>query len=312
MRNLVYGALIGAVTAANLPFDVEPASQDRYPMFREFQNRLKGIYKEPEPVSGIESIVECTTCTAAMVGASNWISQAKVRTSIIDWVIGACKTIKVVQPADTVCPGIVTLLGDVLLTVMADEILAEDRICNQLLGFCEKPKYTHVSVEEFSASILANKPSSIADDNYINNLYSEIKNDPSIRPTLKVVHMSDPHIDNEYAIGSNWMCGSAGLCCRKENGFPTDPYLQAKKWGGYQCDIPVRTLQSMLDHVKDEVKPDIMFWTGDNSPHDTWANTEEQVKNYTTQITDMIKKTFADSSIKVYPSLGNHDTWPVN
>jgi sphingomyelin phosphodiesterase len=102
------------------------------------------------------------------------------------------------------------------------------------------------------------------------------------------------------------------MCCRPEAGYPTDDYLKAGKWGGYECDLPKKTLQSMLDHVKDIVKPDFFFWTGDNSPHNTWANTAEEVTNYTLEITKMVKDTFKDSEIKVYPCLGNHDTWPVN
>jgi sphingomyelin phosphodiesterase len=94
------------------------------------------------------------------------------------------------------------------------------------------------------------------------------------RKTLKVVHMSDPHIDLEYQVGALNKCDGY-LCCRKENGFPADKKLQAGPWGGYWCDLPEQTLQSMLEHVRDVVKPDIMFWTGDNSPHDTYANTSD-------------------------------------
>lgn len=142
-------------------------------------------------------------------------------------------------------------------------------------------------------------------------MYAHIKADTKPRKTLKVVHMSDPHIDMEYKVGSLWKC-EGYLCCRDVNGYPSDKALQAGPWGGYLCDLPEQTLQNMLEHVRDVVKPDIMFWTGDNSPHDTYANTSDQVTDYTLKITEMIKNTFKDAPIAVYPTQGNHDTWPVN
>ena len=67
----------------------------------------------------------------------------------------------------------------------------------------------------------------------------------------------------------------------------------------------------MLAHISTTHHVDSVFWTGDNSSHNTWNNTEDEVNNYTTLITNEIKAAF-DKRIPVYPSLGNHDTWPVN
>jgi len=68
----------------------------------------------------------------------------------------------------------------------------------------------------------------------------------------------------------------------------------------------------MMEFVRDEVKPDLFVWTGDNSAHDTWQNTSEQVIDYTTKITEIINDKFVDSEVTVLPIEGNHDTWPVN
>lgn len=64
--------------------------------------------------------------------------------------------------------------------------------------------------------------------------------------------------------------------------------------------------------VKNEIRPDIIFWTGDNSPHNVWSNTENEVIDSTISLTNMIKGTFARSGVSVYPIQGNHDTWPIN
>jgi hypothetical protein len=57
----------------------------------------------------------------------------------------------------------------------------------------------------------------------------------------------------------------------------------------------------MLNFVKDEVKPDLFFWTGDNSPHNVWANSIPEVGNATLNITIAIQKVFDSSNITVYP-----------
>lgn len=67
----------------------------------------------------------------------------------------------------------------------------------------------------------------------------------------------------------------------------------------------------MLSHIATTHEVDSVFWTGDNSSHNTWDNSTDEVMDYTALITEEIKAAF-DSRIPVYPTTGNHDTWPVN
>ena len=61
------------------------------------------------------------------------------------------------------------------------------------------------------------------------------------------------------------------------------------------------------------MKTDFITWTGDNSAHNVWDNTAEEITEYTRNITNTLKESLgADSKIQVYPIQGNHDTWPVN
>lgn len=68
----------------------------------------------------------------------------------------------------------------------------------------------------------------------------------------------------------------------------------------------------MLSYVKEEIKPDMFIWTGDNSAHNVWSNTNEEVTEYTIAITEEIKAYFVDTGITVMAVQGNHDTWPVD
>lgn len=117
-------------------------------------------------------------------------------------------------------------------------------------------------------------------------MYAEIAADHNTRVTYLAVHISDPHLDLEYAQGTIANC-EGYLCCRKNVGYPSKPgEVAAGKWGGSKCDLPLITLQSMLSYIKTDIKPDMFIWTGDNSAHNVWNNTNDEVTNYTIQITE--------------------------
>ena len=65
----------------------------------------------------------------------------------------------------------------------------------------------------------------------------------------------------------------------------------------------------MLSFITEDLKPDIVFWTGDNTAHNVWDNTADETTIYTITVTNMIKQAFKNSDITVLPIQGNHDTW---
>lgn len=97
-----------------------------------------------------------------------------------------------------------------------------------------------------------------------------------------------------------------------------DDFKAAGKWGeaNYNCDIPHATMKNMFDFIaanQDEFKTQFITWVGDNSAHNVWSNTNPEVVDYTVNITKTLVDSLGpDSNIAIYPSLGNHDTWPVN
>jgi len=121
-------------------------------------------------------------------------------------------------------------------------------------------------------------------------MYGKIRTDQKKRQSLRAVHFSDVHLDNDYKAGTLANCTEI-LCCREEAGWPIeDGDIPAGEWGGMdRCDIPPKTYQSMLDYIVHEIKPDIIFWTGDNSAHDIWKNTSDEEIGYTLQTTQMLK-----------------------
>jgi hypothetical protein len=70
----------------------------------------------------------------------------------------------------------------------------------------------------------------------------------------------------------------------------------------------------MFVYIRDVIKPDVLFWTGDNSPHVIWKNTEEEVVSATFNISMMITEVFRPglSDVTIIPINGNHDLFPAN
>lgn len=67
----------------------------------------------------------------------------------------------------------------------------------------------------------------------------------------------------------------------------------------------------MLTYIRDEVKPDILIWTGDTVPHDLWGMSTESVINDVTKVSNIISNILGNTTV-IYPSVGNHDAYPVN
>ena len=90
--------------------------------------------------------------------------------------------------------------------------------------------------------ILATKPESLKNDDFVDNLYLEIIQTQTKRDTIKAVHLTDTHIDTEYAPGSKVDCGGY-LCCRAEYGMAGPGERAAGEWGdnGGKCDLPLKT-----------------------------------------------------------------------
>lgn len=156
---------------------------------------------------------------------------------------------------------------------------------------------------------LQKKNENLKTDDYINNIYKRI--DGQKRETIKVVQMTDVHLDFDYMPGTDAGC-NVPICCNKENGFTSDPTRAAGYWGDIRCDIPQRVYESMLDFVKEDIKPDAFLWTGDNSKHDVWKSTQDEIIKYVDVINKVWVDKFGETDVSMFPTQGNHDTWPVN
>lgn len=134
---------------------------------------------------------------------------------------------------------------------------------------------------------------------------------------VKVLHLSDFHLDPRYKVGSEGNCTN-GLCCRSnaenediKSGAISQP---APLYGTFECDTPYDLGLAALQAVgplTGTSKDDPLAWTiytGDLVSHDSQ---EELSRLYVEYAEDSLYYLFKEYlHTPVFPVLGNHDTNP--
>lgn len=178
-------------------------------------------------------------------------------------------------------------------------------ICNHLdSSFCPFPAVTPLDINDWFAKP---KPADAA---------SRVPKASGER--VKVLHMSDFHLDPRYKVGAEGNC-TGYLCCRT-NVLNTDIPLgqisyPAPLYGAFECDTPYDLGLAALQAVgplTGTSKDNPLAWTvytGDLVSHDPQT---ELSRMYTTYAEDSIFYMFGRYLTgPVFPVLGNHDTNPA-
>ncbi|KAI3389524.1 hypothetical protein SNEBB_005773 [Seison nebaliae] len=132
---------------------------------------------------------------------------------------------------------------------------------------------------------------------------------PKVIPdTLRILHLSDIHLDLDYVANGVTDCGEP-LCCR--NGTYDKGQSDAWKWGDYRnCDTPMAVLTSLMVQLKTEEKFDFIYFTGDLPPHTVWGTSKNDSLKYLSITTNIMKIYLND--FQIYPAVGNHESSPMN
>ncbi|KAK2828672.1 hypothetical protein Q5P01_019706 [Channa striata] len=130
-------------------------------------------------------------------------------------------------------------------------------------------------------------------------------------PQSRVLFLTDIHWDQDYEPGSAVDCKDP-LCCRKNSGSPSWRQRKAGYWGTYgKCDLPIQTVENLLENVARAGPWDWVYWTGDIPAHNVWSQTRNQQLSELTEISRLIQKHLGPN-VTVYPAIGNHESTPVN
>ncbi|KAK0651887.1 Metallo-dependent phosphatase-like protein [Cercophora newfieldiana] len=147
---------------------------------------------------------------------------------------------------------------------------------------------------------------------------------------VKVLHLSDLHLDTRYSAGSEANCAetSGRICCRLRTPEPPKgknstaipqtpiPQFPAPIYGAHKCDSPyylaLAALQSIgpLSGATLENPPAFTLYTGDLIAHDAQ---HEKSRDYVESIESVVWQMFKYYiGGPLYAALGNHDTSPDN
>ncbi|KIK44535.1 hypothetical protein CY34DRAFT_11021 [Suillus luteus UH-Slu-Lm8-n1] len=172
-------------------------------------------------------------------------------------------------------------------------------ICSQFLGLCPAPAATALNLTGWFAKP---KPNPLP---------------PPKQPSgqlLKVLHLSDMHIDPRYANGAEANC-TTGLCCR-ENAYnsqsPNTPLLPASRYGSFLCDSPFSLITSLLEAIPPLTGTgstgfNFTMFTGDMLAHDPYNQQSRALNEYAEVVLyDLFKRMLGPGP--TYATLGNHDT----
>ncbi|KAI0309549.1 sphingomyelin phosphodiesterase [Amylostereum chailletii] len=247
-----------------------------------------------EILDALKNVVTCGGCHGVLLPAVKLL--ANLGDDAFDGAFTEiCKIAKACIADDDVCEGEFSLTGPLIahsLRAMDIGGLTATKFCSAIFGLCQPPDVTPYTVP-------FPKPASTTQTQVVSRG----------RTPFQVVHFSDVHVDRNYTVGAEVNC-TKPLCCRNfadETGPVTEP---AGPFGGNKCGAPVELSQSMLDAIGD-IAPGAAFsiFTGDVVSHDSWlvdqAEATDDMVNWNSMMANGL-------SAPVFPTLGNHDSAPVN
>jgi hypothetical protein len=136
---------------------------------------------------------------------------------------------------------------------------------------------------------------------------------PPSGKTVKVLHVSDFHLDPRYKTGSESDC-SQYLCCRSfsNNTHSLNKTIDpAPRYGAFYCDTPMDLAGATVEAIPEMLGTDFAFtlFTGDLTSHDNDNQLSEEYVEYEMDVIyGFMKEKFGNGP--VYGALGNHDTYP--
>ncbi|XP_074007126.1 sphingomyelin phosphodiesterase [Numenius arquata] len=133
---------------------------------------------------------------------------------------------------------------------------------------------------------------------------------PPGAPTARILFLTDLHWDRLYAPGSAAACPDP-LCCRGDPLPATGGVAAAGPWGAYgKCDLPLRTIESLLAQLPPPAAFRAVYWTGDIPAHDVWRQSRGDQLLALRTLTGVLRRRLGP--LPVYPAVGNHEATPVN
>ncbi|CDW84712.1 saposin b domain-containing protein [Stylonychia lemnae] len=273
--------------------------------FSDFNETIQNISPDMTQIENVKhkigdfkQTLECDICLFIAGGVRAIISNQNNQDFITQAVILVCAFKFDVK----FCQGMADYTGKELFINLQGKPTEPLYACSKFVNFCQLTQQPDWN-EEFLTNIEWNKPKEIESNDYQNKLYQSLNG--TDRKVIKILQLTDIHVDLEYAENSSTNCRQIP-CCRAQHGFPETKKHRAGKYGAFKCDIPMDLVNLMGEYVNKHIKPDTIVWTGDTVPHNMWEE-----KDYTEKIKfiELISCFLKDemSNYTIYPTIGNHD-----
>ncbi len=249
--------------------------------------------------SGHKDSLLCKGCQWVTKNFYGLVSKTYHRIGLFNLLSFICD--KFVHLSQAACDGYINNYGHVILDSLMDHYMTPEYICTKL-SICKNIHYQLLDADDYAKNLLIDKPKTIKK--------STINNSAT---TWKMLHVTDIHTDTQYIEGSVGNCIDP-FCCRKDSQADKSQSVKLSgKWGFLgKCDLPVNTLISFVDSVAQEIQPDLIIWTGDNPSHAEWEqDTSKEILTVSNIFTNLLKEKFGNKTM-IYPSLGNHEKFPVD
>ncbi|KZT52161.1 Metallo-dependent phosphatase [Calocera cornea HHB12733] len=129
---------------------------------------------------------------------------------------------------------------------------------------------------------------------------------------VKVLHISDFHLDARYANGAEANC-TTSQCCRANNNnvhSPDQVLLPAPRFGTFTCDVPYSLGLAALQAIPAVTGAafDFTIFTGDLVSHDPENELSQSLIEYTEASLYSLYKKYLGSG-PLYAAIGNHDSY---
>ncbi|XP_077155095.1 sphingomyelin phosphodiesterase isoform X1 [Ranitomeya variabilis] len=239
------------------------------------------------------SNVSCAACKALVIALDISLQVESNMDLVAEVAVKVCKTLHLAEP--DICQQAVQLFKQDVITAWVMSVLRPSEVCGLLLG--EECGHWDIGSDWNITLPPVPKPP----------LHPPVPPPPG-SPVSRVLFLTDIHWDHSYSPGATATCKEP-LCCRNQSS--SGGHNPAGYWGEYStCDLPLHTIESLLQHVASNGPFDRVYWTGDIPAHNVWEQTRAQQLNALRIITGLIRKYLGP--VPVYPAVGNHESAPVN
>ena len=129
----------------------------------------------------------CDVCTS-LVSVQDFILTNKKSTKFLEHMATyLCIKFGIEGGEPSVCSGAVSIMADQLLPAIAEGLFSRQRVCDEFLHVCRSPHIIEENVDSYVNNLLSQKPESIKNNTFVDDLYKKIAADSNPRETVRAI-----------------------------------------------------------------------------------------------------------------------------